>query len=223
MTLVCNRRFLASERVAEFSYHVTLMNACVRHSSWSSCRWLLPAILACASSGCARQVSLSSWQKSVEQYVRDQGSGDPASLRDVTLPDSRRGFASIGDPNPEDSSDVYGVLLGHREMVGRHWFIYLVGHVRDLAVVDIRIAAVSFNGDRPSWRIGAVDAEQVAVYCAFHQDEFTRRFEPLPPPQLRSSFPQPDDVFEMLVDSPAIVVTHQQSGATWRLDMPSRQ
>ena len=208
------------DRANDLKYHPTHMKARALRFISVSNQCLIAAALAFASTGCTRQVGLSTWQDSVERYVRDQGDGDPASLRDVTLPDSRRGFAAIGDPNPESSSDVYGVLLGHRELADRHWFIYLIGHVRNLAVVDIRIAAVSFRQEDISWLMGANDSDQLANYCAFHQDEYTARFAPLAPPQSRSSFPQPGDVFDMAIDPPDVVVTHQGSGATWRLGIP---
>jgi hypothetical protein len=195
------------------------MNTHALHVLALTNRCIIAVIVASAFVGCTRQVGLSSWQDSVERYVRDEGDGDPASLRDVTLPDSRRGFAAIGDANPESSSDVFGVLLDHRELEDRHWFIYLVGHVRNLAVVDIRVAAVSFGEGKTVWRMSERNAEELATYCAFHQEEYTRRFAPLAPPQSRSAFPQPGDSFIMAVEAPTVVVTHEGSNATWRLDL----
>ena len=82
----------------------------------------LSLILMTICGGCSGGGSISSWQKSVEGYVSERGKGDPLVLRDVTLPDGRRGFATIGAPVPAESNDINGVLVGHRAIDGQNAF-----------------------------------------------------------------------------------------------------
>ena len=90
------------------------------------------APIACAAlaivflAGCAPSgVTIPTWQHNVERYIKERGDGDPNVLRDVTIPGGRRGFASIGQADPGQSSDVSAVLLGHRTIDDKPWFIYL--------------------------------------------------------------------------------------------------
>src|SRR5437763_92600 len=84
-------------------------------------------LVGCGSS--SRSVSFPSWQKQVEQYVHEQGKGDPTVLRDVTIADGQKGFAVLGSPDRGNATDAVGVLLGHRAIRGRPSFVYLVGLV----------------------------------------------------------------------------------------------
>jgi hypothetical protein len=121
----------------------------VRTNSTVLCLSILTlATLSLGCGGGARQASVSAWQKNVEQYVRVQGKGDPAVLRDLTLSDSRRGFAVVGSDRPSESTDANGVLIGFREIDGRGYFIYLVGVVERQRVKEIRLAALTTDGGR---------------------------------------------------------------------------
>jgi hypothetical protein len=184
----------------------------------------LCAILMLAALGCgggSRSVSIPVWQKNVEQYVRNQGKGDPTVLRDVTLPDARRGYSVLGSDRPADSTDANGVLLGLAQHDGRRWFVYLVGLVKQLKVNEIRIAALSTDGGRYEWKLGENDREALSKYRGFHERMWKQRF-----PQRQSmpadylNFPRPEDNFALSTSAGTVTVTHPPSGAAWELKLP---
>src|SRR5438105_4556937 len=105
-------------------------------------RIFLPALLLVVlmSGGCgssSRSVNLPIWEKHVDQFVKEQGKGDPTVLRDVKIADGIKGFAMLGAQDRGSSTDAVGVLLGHRPIQGRPSFIYLVGLVHRANVEDI--------------------------------------------------------------------------------------
>jgi hypothetical protein len=172
---------------------------------------LVVAVLLCTA--CSRQVTIPMWQRDVELYVRSEHAGDSVALRDVTLPDSRRGFAVIGDPSPHDATDVYGVLLGYRPVADHNWFIYLVGQVKQLEVADIRLAAVTFDGVKPMWRMTAADDPALQQYVHARNSAAATPFPPSSP------FPLPEDRFRLDVNGSVIAAVHEASSATWTLDL----
>src|SRR4051794_36044440 len=97
------------------------------------------ALFGCADSG-ARDIA--GWQKSVQAYIHERGD-DVAVLRDVTLEDNRPGFAVIGGLDPAKSNDARAILLGHKTVNDRPWFIYLLGIVDKEKVKEIRLVALS--------------------------------------------------------------------------------
>jgi hypothetical protein len=186
---------------------------------------LVTAILALGAVGCgggSRQASVAAWQKNVEQYVRVQGKGDPAVLRDLTLSDSRRGFAMVGSDRPADSADANGVLLGFREIDGRGYFIYLVGVVEKQRVSEIRPAALTTDGGRMEWKVAPNDTGALSNYRTYNEKFWKQRFpgRTSPPPQYLG-FPTPDDHFQMSVSGNRVTVTHPPSGAKWELTLPN--
>ena len=60
--------------------------------------------------GAVRSVNLNSWQQNVAQYVKERGEGDPTVLRDVTLADGLKGYAMLGNPVVQDSTDAVGLV-----------------------------------------------------------------------------------------------------------------
>ncbi len=181
---------------------------------------LAPLVLGCG--GGSRQASVAAWQKNVEQYVRVQGKGDPAVLRDMTLTDSRRGFSMIGGDQPAEASEANGVLLGFREVEGRGYFIYLVGVVEKQKVNEIRLAALTTDGGKMEWKIGPNDTGALSTYRAYNRTFWKQRFpqRASPPPQYLG-FPTPDDHFSMSVSGNRVTVTHPPSKATWELTLPT--
>ena len=60
-----------------------------------------------AATGCQQeQVSLHSWQESVEHYIWDQANGDASVLRDLPTPGNWKGFSIISENDPANSSDI---------------------------------------------------------------------------------------------------------------------
>ena len=155
-------------------------------------------------------VDLSTWQRGVEHYIDEQGNGDPNILRDTTLPTAQAGFAMIGQADVTRSTDADGLLLGHRYINGRPWFIYLVGSIKAGELADIRLVALSHEADRNVWQIS--DRDQSAV------ERYRRTASNLAAAYM--AFPAPSDQFKLDIDSPTIRVTHVQSGAQWQLEIP---
>src|SRR5688500_11569470 len=128
----------------------------------------ISSIAIATAGGCSCQPTMSSWQKSVKKYVHDQGKGDPMVLRDMTVPeDGRPGFSVIGHHDTRESVDVNGVLLGHEKVGNRTWFVYLVGQVEKERVTDIRLAAVSMQGGKSTWKRGKGSKASLDAYRAF--------------------------------------------------------
>ena len=187
--------------------------------------WLSILSLTTLSLGCgggARQASVSAWQKNVEQYVRVQGKGDPAVLRDLTLSDSRRGFAMVGSDQPGESTDANGLLIGFREIDGRGYFIYLVGVVERQRVKEIRLAALTTDGGKMEWKTGPNSTAALEAYRAYNEKVWRGRFpdRSTAPPQY-TGFPTPDDHFHMSIQGQRVTATHPPSGATWELTLPA--
>ena len=173
--------------------------------------------------GGARQASVAAWQKNVEHYVRVQGKGDPAVLRDLTLSDSsRRGFAMVGSDQPAESADANGLLIGFHEVDGRGYFIYLVGVVERQRVKEIRLAALTTDAGKMAWKTGPNSSAALEAYRAYNEKLARQRFpdrKTPPPPYL--GFPTPDDHFHMAVTGNRVTATHPPSGAKWELTLPT--
>ena len=177
----------------------------------TSAMLLIFALFACGGCGgpSAGSISIPAWQQHVEKYVHDFGKDDPASLRDVSLPDGRKGFAVNGSPLPQESQDVVGVLLAFRPIDGRPSFVYLVGVVDKERVSDIRLALLSIDGSAKfHWSISPPNAPALAAYQKSRgADADKRRPE---------NFPAERDVFTITsVEGGRVTAVHAPSGASW--------
>jgi hypothetical protein len=181
--------------------------------------YLLP-LLMLAVAGCSSRGSITSWQNGVERYVADRG--DPSALRDVTI-GTRRGFAVIGNVDPKEATDANGVLLGHKTVDNRPWFIYLVGIVTRQKVTDIHIAAVTFAGGKPQWAMSEKDAHATTLYRHYNEGLWRKEHAHAKPPASYTTFPRDADVFELTGSGTTIIATHQGSGAMWKLDVAKPQ
>jgi hypothetical protein len=193
-------------------------------------RLCLPALLCpllawmtgCSTSGV--NVSLDTWKESVEQHVREVGKGDPVVLRDAAYK-GRPAFAQIGHPVPSEGTDAIGILLGHRPILGRPSFIYLVGLVPSERVEDIRIAVLqpitSQGGETQfKWLMSPPNAESLRKYMAFRQELYRTRFPGGgSPPPAYTSFPAEEDAFDLAVAPDRVTVTHPPSAAQWNLSL----
>lgn len=132
--------------------------------------WILLMLLACLAGGCvpqgpaARNVSLATWQRSIERYVTEEGNGDAGVLRESRLPDGQRGFLQMGNVARAGASDASGLLLGHPAVAGRRWFVYLVGFIRNNKLRDIRLVGLCVQADDFDWRISPPAPEAVRAY-----------------------------------------------------------
>jgi hypothetical protein len=186
------------------------------------CALVLCAAMAGSGCGSGRNVTVGFWQKNIEQYVRQQGKGDPTVLRDLSLPDTRRGFSAIGSDSPADSYDANGVLLGFRQVQGHEWFIYLVGVIRKQNVEEIRLAALHTDGAKFEWRTGANNPAALQKYREYGQQLWRKRFPQrgAPPPSYLG-FPRAEDQFQLTVNDSRITTKHVASGAQWELALPA--
>ncbi|MGB7161324.1 MAG: hypothetical protein WBD40_24915 [Tepidisphaeraceae bacterium] len=174
--------------------------------------------------GCASKASVSSWQKSVTDYVKEQGAGDPIVLREVTLPDARPGFSVIGHHDAPVSTDVNGVLLGYDQIGERLWFIYLVGVVDKHQVTDIRLDALSMHRGKMVWKRGPASKQALEAYRQHGIKQARERFpdRKTPPPKYLG-FPRADDEFSVSKgEGGRIQATHSGSGARWELTLPEK-
>ena len=190
------------------------------------------ALLVAVASGCAARHPLVVWQQQLTKYVEKQGNGDPNVIRDTVDLHSRHSprpgritFAALGIRGPglfpfAAASDVQGVFVGLSELDSRHWFVFLVGVVKQhphasAGLEDLRVAAFVADGAGLHWRVGAADAGALARYMtAVQQQEPARGVRARNP-----AFPGHGDVFQLRVADSTVVVTEAQSGATWELQL----
>lgn len=162
--------------------------------------------------GCAgHNVNFDTWRSSVDRYVRDHG-GDPAVLRDMELPDGRRGFAMIGADEPAQATDASGLLIGPARSGEGIWLVYLVGVVDRLNLREIRAAAMRIDAGEPQWKKSSDERGATQRYIAH------ARSVQSPPANL--TFPAVNDRFKLdVTPDGAATVTHAASGASWKIDL----
>jgi len=178
---------------------------------------------ALAACGCQQeqQVSLSTWQASVEHYVWDQANGDPSALCDVPTPGSWKGFSIISENNPASATDINGVLLGHRAVGSKNYLIYLVGLVPHQQVQDIRLAALWVSPAGFQWGLTEKNDDSFRIYRDFENAQWRKLFgQRTDGPWSHTGFPGEGDVFKLDISGGKIVATHEQSGASWTLQLP---
>jgi hypothetical protein len=186
------------------------------------CFWLLCCWIGALLGGCASSASIPAWQHNVETYAAEKG--DPEALRDVTLKGDRRGFAVIGQPEPSKSTDVNGVLLGHKTIDNRPWFIYLVGLVKQQKVTEIHLAAVTFENGKAQWRLSNKDDKATSAYLHYNEQLWTQKHTSKDkPPADYTTFPRDADAFDLKISGTQVVVTHPPSGAKWSLALSRTQ
>jgi hypothetical protein len=176
-----------------------------------------PTLVGCGGSS----KNITAWQRGVERYIADHGR-DPVVLRDVTLEDNRPGFAVLGGLDPNKSTDARALLLGHKIIADRPWFIYLVGIVAKQKVQEIRLAALSASGSQTIWRLGPRDNHALKLYRDAGWSDWKAHGggTSKPPPQY-TTFPRESDVFELTIDGTKITATQKPSGAQWTDDIAS--
>ena len=175
-------------------------------------------LLSWVSGGCAKPVNFDTWRSGVEDYVRNHGGGDPTVLRELNATPSHRGYKMISANRPSDSIDAVGVLVGNATISGRPWLVVLVGLVEKQTAKDIRVAALSVQDNRYTWRMGKEDDRAVDAYVNYNRAVARKRFPDRrkePPEYL--SFPREEDRFEMTTQGESVGVAHPPSGAKWQM------
>jgi hypothetical protein len=170
--------------------------------------------------GC-QQVTLRTWRNSVEHYVWDQGNGDPSVLRDLPTPGPWKGFSVISENDPASATDVNGVLVAHRQIGPKTYFIYLVALLKRQHVQDIRLALFSSTPDGSDWRFSRKDGDALRVYRDFKDAQWKKLFpQRADPPWSYSGFPCEGDLFKLNISGGVMTATHEASGASWSLELP---
>lgn len=184
----------------------------------------LLALTGCGSSA-TRSINLTAWQHNVEHYVKDQGEGDPTVLRDVTLPDGRKGYAMLGNPVLKDSTDAVGLLLGVPEIAGRPAFVYLVGLNEKGKLNDLRLVAVTVDGRGLHWHVGRPNPAALHTYLSFRDEQWRSHFPGRRDvPLMAENFPAPDDVFTLSVEPGRLTAVQQVTKAAWTVSLaPARK
>ncbi len=170
--------------------------------------------------GC-QQISLRTWRSSVEQYVWDQANGAPSVLRDVPSPGPWKGFSVISENDPASATDINGVLLGHRQIGPKTYFIFLVGLVQQQQVQDIRLAVVWPSPTGFEWRFSRKNNQSFRTYRDFKVAEWRKLFpERAAGPWSHTGFPSEADIFKLSIAGGRVTASHEQSGASWTLEVP---
>lgn len=191
-------------------------------------KWVIALVgLLLAGTGCApsltQPVGVREWQAAVEEHVRTQGGGNPTILRDQTIEGGRRGFAILGEPMAKESTDAVGLLLGHKPVGGRPSFIYMLGIVKENVVTEMRLAALSVQGQRFQWQVGNPDPGALQAYRNYRQQQWRARAgSTAEVPRAYTRFPGEGDQFEVTADGNGVRAKHVQSGAAWVLPAGAR-
>jgi len=201
----------------------------------ASARIAIATAVILPTTGCTTPTAIESWRSSLEQYVTEQGHGDLNVLRRADRPPSESDFGLIGATTAgfpfvaPRRTDANGVLLGHRKIADRIWFVYLVGMVEyrgwfvDFAldhshVMDIRLIALSERGGEFTWMTSEPDAAALERYCGPQREQWRRsdpsRADAIDTP---SVFPTDADEFQITVESGGVWVVDRHSDATWKL------
>lgn len=193
----------------------------------------LAVLFLLATAGCGGPIS--AWQKSLEEYVVKEGNGDLNVLRTMDTSPSESDFSVIGATNEglafffPTRIDANGVLLGHKTLGQRPWYVFLVGLVEykgtflnfpldEHRLTDIRLIACSAPEGRFTWWVGDLDAEAVELYRRPQIDAW-RRSHPsrANDTDAPTTFPTPKDIFRLNASADALTVVDEHSKARWRL------
>lgn len=184
--------------------------------------------------GCASNSPIEMWQAQVEGYIQREGNGNPNAVRNLSTSPTRKEFGVIGREKGvlgKTRTDALGVLVGHRKIGGRYWFIFLVGVAQyrggliDVtfdypSVQDIRAIAFCKHNGGYLWTVGHEDEARVAQYIRPQEADWrkshpSRAGAKIPYPQ----FPTPKDRYRLSIDGRTVTVHEDHSGAHWQLDL----
>jgi hypothetical protein len=167
---------------------------------------------------------IAEWQRRVAQHVTASGSGDPAVLSQLpglrspaVLRPGQIVFAATDVESfvaERDGYDVFGLLVGKRDSTDGPRYVFVVGAVerrnyRSVAVVDLRLAAMSVRSGVVSWETGMPDSTALARYRGSADTSAMVRF------------PADRDKFRMAACPPGVCVEEIASGARWSIYLDS--
>ena len=113
-----------------------------------------------------------------------------------------------------------GLLLAHKTIAERPWFIYLVGVVKNDQVQDLRLLALSALAGKTTWRVGERNAPAFKLYRDYALTQWRQhngdRAKPPPP---YTTFPRESDTFDVTIDGTLIRATHAASGAQFTVNL----
>ena len=181
----------------------------------------------CASS--SGRTDVATWQTRLEEHVARTGHGDLNVLRVADPASPVPMFNVLGGAEPEDSTDVAGLLLGRRTAADGMWYFFLVATIEAQQMRAIRLVAVSARpaaqpdswlpADRGrardhelDWRVGPADPQAFALYR-----QSVARFIVSPDPLAR--WRSGVDRFDLAGAGALWRVTHAPSGAVWTVDV----
>lgn len=168
----------------------------------------------------ARQL-IAQWQRQLGQYLQHAGGGDPTVLAQLplqratgTLRPARITFGALdleAGAAERDGFDVQALLLEAAPGAAAQPYVFVVGTVqrdryRPLALVDIRLVALTARQGQLDWTVGAADAQALARYRAHGDADAPLRF------------PADQDRFALIACGARWCADESTSGAHWRLD-----
>jgi hypothetical protein len=175
-------------------------------------------LLALASTGCMtdppQAITLPAWRQQVEQYVREQGNGDPTVLADLSWDDVHKGFAIIGDALPERSTDIIGWLVAHQLVGGKSCFLFLVGTVQRNNLEALCPIAMEWEGGNFRWTAGPSDPDALAAYRVRGIATMSEKVAQAPDPP---AFPHGGETLEIHIEGAGVSIVDRDSGAEWNL------
>jgi hypothetical protein len=170
----------------------------------------------------ARQL-ISQWQRQLADHLSQADGGDPAALARLpglratgTLRPGRITFAALdldASLAERDGFDVQGLLLDPLAEPGPQPYVFVVGIVqrqgyRPLALVDIRLVALSLRAGQPDWSVGDGNPQALA------------RFRAGLAPSLPLRFPADKDRFGLAGCAAGLCADEFNSGAQWSVAVP---
>ena len=196
---------------------------------------LIGSLIVGFAGGCAGPNPVEAWQSSLEQYVSVEGHGDLNALRRTDrapsesdfglISASRAGFPFIAPRR----TDANGVLLGHRLIGDRHWYVYLLGMVEyrgkfvdwpldDPRITELRLIALSGDNGGVDWLVGESTLVALERYC-LPQRQLWQRSDPTrtASDDAPTVFPTDTDEFELTIGATMMKVVDRHSKAEWTL------
>ena len=204
-------------------------------------RVILTLTLTLGATGCAGSTqSIRAWQSSVQTYISEQGNGDLNALRNVADRPSQRQFRLLraqrgGVPVVLPThTDVRAVLLGHRSIDGRKWFVFLVGTLHydgrfenipldHPQLRDIRVVVLTSDRGKLKWVVGRENSAALDRYYQHKQETWRWRYPGSDDDDMiLSGFPAVQDNFKLSIFGNGVNIVDEPSGALWALAIPSR-
>ena len=217
------------------------MSACPPAQHATGPRGAMLRAAACAAllalTGCSSSAPIEAWQETAEQYVTRHGHGNPASLTEFSDTPTRRTFNHLGKESTgigPSRTDANGILVGYRRSGGLLWHVYLVGVVKQRGslvdvnfdrseVREVRAVALARGPGGLRWAMGERDEDATERYLSDQRRRWANGHADRDPDDLDNTrFPRPHDRFEMTGRGDRVTVRHEQTGASWQLQLAAK-